>query len=224
MGSICPAGPVCLLAGTVCALASWISPLALSYWHALSIWDIFFFLCWLCSRSVFTKDPSEPGTDMTMYWSRAQWYEILESRRSLQLELKAHSTASASRVKWRERALDGADLITSLRTAVRWCGGAARTASLNTVITFEWVLTVAAGECAVSARRLGEAERIQTPSVSGCLLNMRGRGCVRLNNVSLWADLFISPVDNPSDNVSGGPPPSPAPTSPSCHLFVFVSL
>lgn len=166
MGSICPAGPVCLLAGTVCALASWISPLALSYWHALSIWDIFFFFMFAALKVSFHQRPllardwyndvSVPGSVI----------EILESRRSLQLELKAHSTALASRVKWRERALDGTDLITSLRTPVRWCGGAARTASLNTVITFEWVLTVAAGECAVSARRLGEAERIQTPSVS----------------------------------------------------------
>lgn len=127
---------------------------------------LFFFFMFAVLKVSFHQRP---------LWAR-DWYddvsvpgsviEILESWRSLQLKLKAHSTASASRVKWREHALDGADLITSLRTPVRWCGGAARTASLNTVITFEWVLTVAAGECAVSARRLGEAERIQTLSVS----------------------------------------------------------
>lgn len=55
----------------------------------------------------------------------------------------------------------------------------------------------------------------------GCLLNMRGRGCARLNNVSLWADLFISPVDNPSDNVRGGPPSLRSPHLPFLSSFCF---
>lgn len=141
-----------------------IYPLALSYWHALSVWD---FLCLLCSRSVYTKDLS--GLSVKLDYNdvsvTGSVIRISVSWQSLKLELQARSTAFRSCVMWHKWAQGEDDIITSLRMLVR-CN-----ASLNTLITFEWDYTVPAGKYAMSAWRLDKAECIQTP-VSVCVLIM----------------------------------------------------
>lgn len=70
-----------------------------------------------------------------------------------------------------------------------------------------------AEESAVSA----EANEAADSRLCRVFVHTCGSGCVHINYVSLCSDLFLSPVDNPSDNVTDASPLYP----PSMPFFSF---